>query len=268
MANRWHGPPRKRSEEIPPTHGSAEKDGTGVSGLGPSARQGTTHGRTLNPDTGSFTFSPSPPSLQGPLAQTPRLRIKSHCNQRTLADMGALRVRYLWIKASLSQARTDGESKEHTHAHEGPWSIRVSLGCPFHQGTTAKAAARPVVRSPRRSHSHIKLRPYSDRRPRTPPQATADHIRSGACGTAHAHSPGTRADAIFIILIIHIIIIIRINNNIIIRINIIINDRLGGGEPLTQLHSTLLGTPTDAVAGSLLPSFIRLYWAPTDAGGR
>jgi hypothetical protein len=33
--------------EIPPTHGGAEKDGTGVPGLGPPARQGTTHGRTF-----------------------------------------------------------------------------------------------------------------------------------------------------------------------------------------------------------------------------
>ncbi len=30
-------------------HGGAEKDGTGVSGLGPPARQGTTHGRTFRP---------------------------------------------------------------------------------------------------------------------------------------------------------------------------------------------------------------------------
>ena len=70
------------------------------------------------------------------------------------------------------------------------------------------------------------------------------------------------------ISIIIIIIRIKILINIIIRVNILINNRLGGGEPLTQLHSTLLGTPTNSVAGSLLPSFIRLYWAPTDAGGR
>ena len=73
---------------------------------------------------------------------------------------------------------------------------------------------------------------------------------------------------ISIIIIIIIIIRIKILINIVIVINILINNRLGGGEPLTQLHSTLLGTPTDSVAGSLLPSFIRLYWAPTDAGGR
>jgi hypothetical protein len=35
-------------KSLPPT-GAPEKDGTGVSGLGPPARQGTTHGRTFRP---------------------------------------------------------------------------------------------------------------------------------------------------------------------------------------------------------------------------
>jgi hypothetical protein len=67
-----HQEPPEYAREIPPTHGGAEKDlieilfiklnltsrayqtklsplkdGTGVSGLGPPARQGTTHGRTF-----------------------------------------------------------------------------------------------------------------------------------------------------------------------------------------------------------------------------
>ena len=37
------------AREILPTHGGAEKDGAGVSGLGPPARQGTTHARTFRP---------------------------------------------------------------------------------------------------------------------------------------------------------------------------------------------------------------------------
>jgi hypothetical protein len=44
-----HQEPPEYAREIPPTHGGAEKDGTGVSGPGPSARQGTTHGRTFRP---------------------------------------------------------------------------------------------------------------------------------------------------------------------------------------------------------------------------
>jgi hypothetical protein len=48
-ASRPNQEPPEYAREIPPTHGGAEKDGTGVSGLGPSARQGTTHGRTFRP---------------------------------------------------------------------------------------------------------------------------------------------------------------------------------------------------------------------------
>ena len=44
-----HQEPPEHAREIPPTHGGAEKDGTGVSGPGPPARQGTTHGRTFRP---------------------------------------------------------------------------------------------------------------------------------------------------------------------------------------------------------------------------
>ena len=44
-----HQEPPEYAREVPPTHGGAEKDGTGVSGLGPPARQGTTHGRTFRP---------------------------------------------------------------------------------------------------------------------------------------------------------------------------------------------------------------------------
>jgi len=49
--------------------------------------------------------------------------------------------------------RTDVGTREH-RVH-GP-SVSIP-GCPFHQGPTAEAAARPVDRSPRRSHSHNKL---------------------------------------------------------------------------------------------------------------
>ncbi len=44
-----HQEPPEHAREIPPAHGGAEKDRAGVSGLGPSARQGTTHGRTFRP---------------------------------------------------------------------------------------------------------------------------------------------------------------------------------------------------------------------------
>ena len=44
-----HQEPPEYAREVPPTHGGAEKDGTSVSGLGPPARQGTTHGRTFRP---------------------------------------------------------------------------------------------------------------------------------------------------------------------------------------------------------------------------
>jgi hypothetical protein len=76
IKNLQNMPPAAR--EVPPAHGGAEKDGTGVSGLGPPARQGTvtTHGRTdrtigwrswLSPGTGK-TRAPQRTqlSLMGP----------------------------------------------------------------------------------------------------------------------------------------------------------------------------------------------------------
>jgi hypothetical protein len=35
-----------------PAHGSARENAAGISGLGPPARQGTTHGRTQRPPSG------------------------------------------------------------------------------------------------------------------------------------------------------------------------------------------------------------------------
>ena len=62
-----HQEPPEYAREIPPTHGCAEKDGTGVSGLGPSARQGTTHGRTFRPHhrvaVGRGSGSPQPVAI-------------------------------------------------------------------------------------------------------------------------------------------------------------------------------------------------------------
>ena len=118
-------------------------------------------------------------------------------------------------------------------------------GCPFHQGTTAEAAARPVVRSPRRSHSHIKLRPHSDRRPRTPPQATADQmtqrrLRASARALARQRAP---------------------MRQLISTLSSSSSSSESKSSSTSSSESTSSST-TDSVAGSLLPSLIRLYWAP------
>jgi hypothetical protein len=44
-----HQEPPEHAREVTLAHGSANEDGTGVSGLGPPARQGTTHGGTQRP---------------------------------------------------------------------------------------------------------------------------------------------------------------------------------------------------------------------------
>ena len=139
------------------------------------------------------------------------------------------------IKGALARTRVHGPSE---------YSPPPRRGCPFHQGTTAEAAARPVVRSPRRSHSHIKLRPHSDRRPRTPPQATADQRRSGACGTRTRTRQATRADAATHQHQYHH------------------HHHQNQQSSSTSSSESTSSSTTDSVAGSLLPSFIRLYWAP------
>ena len=165
-----------------------------------------------------------------------------------------------WIEKRLS--RRGAQSGVHGPSEYSPPPRR---GCPFHQGTTAEAAARPVVRSPRRSHSHIKLRPHSDRRPRTPPQATADQmtqrrLRDSARALARQRAPMRQLISIIIIIIT----IIQNQNPHQHRHQ---NqhphqqqtrwrgasypasfdstghpNRHCGREPLTQFHSTLLGT--------------------------
>ena len=139
-----------------------------------------------------------------------------------------------------------------------------------------QAAVRPVdsLGTPRGSHSHLKAPPIL--RPQAKDVAIGDGRpkgHSGACEPAHADSPGKRAPvglpshqphqqnhhhphikAVAGSLLPGNIRLYRAPQQTRRRgasypasFNSTGHpNRLGGGEPLTQLHSTLLGTPTDA----------------------
>ena len=144
-----------------------------------------------------------------------------------------------------------------------------------------QAAVRPVdsLGTPRGSHSHLQTPPIL--RPQDKDVAIGDGRpkgHSGACEPADADSSRKRAP---MGLPRH-----HPHHQHHYHQQHQGDNRLGGGEPLTQFHSTLLGTPTDAsrrqqtrrhqgdnrlgdikattdsAAGSHLPSFIQLYWAP------
>ena len=120
-----------------------------------------------------------------------------------------------------------------TQGHSPPLTPPPSL-----QGPTAQAP-----------HAQIKLRPHSDRRPRTPPQATADQRRSGACGTRTRTRQATRADA-------------ATHQHHYHHHHHHHHHHQNQQSSSTSSSESTSSSTTDSVAGSLLPSFIRLYWAP------
>jgi hypothetical protein len=177
-----------------------------------------------------------------------------------------------------------------THTHEGPSEISTPprRGCPFHQGTTASCSPSEISTPPRRGcpfHQGTTAScSSSSRQPRDtaltlPPQNSAHtqtagqgrclrrrptkrpqrRLRASARGLTrktradgatkspfhqqHQHHPQHQGDN-------------RLGGGEpLTQLHSLYwapqqthqgDNRLGGGEPLTQLHSTLLGTPTDA----------------------
>jgi hypothetical protein len=140
-----------------------------------------------------------------------------------------------------SQSRVQRSAHTHTRNH-GPSEISTppGRGCPFHQGTTASCSsssrqpgdtARLTLPPPNSAHTQTAGQGRCHRRrPTNRPQR---RLRASARGLTrkrapmglpshhphqqHHHHQQHQGD-----------------------------NRLGGGEPLTQFHSTLLGTPTDA----------------------
>ena len=129
----------------------------------------------------------------------------------------------------------------HTRGNHGPSEISTppGRGCPFHQGTTASCSsssrqpgdtARLTLPPPNSAHTQTAGQGRCHRR--RPTKGSQRRLRASARGLTlktradgatksphqqHHHHQQNQGD-----------------------------NRLGGGEPLTQLHSTLLGTPTDA----------------------
>jgi hypothetical protein len=104
-----------------------------------------------------------------------------------------------------------------------------------------QAAVRPVdsLGTPRGSHSHLQTPPIL--RPQDKDVAIGDGRpkgHSGACEPVHADSSGKRAPMGLPSQHPH-----HQHHH---HQRHQGDNRLGGGEPLTQFHSTLLGTPTDA----------------------
>ena len=177
-------------------------------------------------------------------------------------------MRYHWIglkSVSLAGAHSRG-SMAHQSTHRRRDGVARFIKAQQQKRQLVRSSGPRAAHTPTSSSAHTQTAGRGRRHRRRP---TKDAAAPAGHARALARQRAPMRQHISIISII-IIIIIRINIliNILIRINILINNRLGGGEPPTQLHSALLGTPTDSVAGSLLPSFIRLYWAHTDAGGR
>ena len=139
-----------------------------------------------------------------------------------------------------SQTRVQRRAHTHTRVH-GPSEISTppGRGCPFHQGTTASCSSSSrqprdtALTLPPQNSAHTQtagqgrcLRRRPTKRPQRRLRASArgltrktraDGATKSPCHQQHQHHPQHQGD-----------------------------NRLGGGEPLTQLHSTLLGTPTDA----------------------
>ena len=167
-------------------------------------------------------------------------------------------MRYHWIglkSVSLAGAHSRG-SMAHQSTHRRRDGVARFIKAQQQKRQLVRSSGPRAAHTPTSSSAHTQTAGRGRRHRRRPTKdaaAPAGHARA----LARQRAPMRQHISIISIIII-----------IIIRINILINNRLGGGEPPTQLHSALLGTPTDSVAGSLLPSFIRLYWAPTDAGGR
>ena len=169
-------------------------------------------------------------------------------------------------------AHSRGFKGAHTHTHEGPRSIRdlyaAETGLPVsgrhHSASGSSSSRQPgdtarlTLPPPNSAHTQTAGQGRCQRR--RPTKGSQRRLRASARGLTlktradgatkaphqqHHHHQQHQGD-----------------------------NRLGGGEPLTQFHSTLLGTPrdiiiinkikatTDSAAGSHLPSFIQLYWAP------
>jgi len=153
-----------------------------------------------------------------------------------------------------------------THTHEGPSEISTPprRGCPFHQGTTASCSSSSrqprdtALTLPPQNSAHTQTAGQGRCLRRRPTKRAQRRLRASARGLTrktradgatksplhqqHQHHPQHQGDN-------------RLGGGEpLTQLHSLYwapqqthqGDRLGGGEPLTQLHSTLLGTPTDA----------------------
>ena len=179
-----------------------------------------------------------------------------------------------------SQTRVQRRAHTHTRVH-GPSEISTppGRGCPFHQGTTASCSSSSRqpgntarLTLPPQSSAHTQTAGQGRCHRRRPTKGPQRRLRASARGLTRKTRAGGATKSPTSSTKSSSSTTSRRWRGASYPVTFDSTghpNRRGGGEPLTQLHSTLLGTPTDSAAGSLLPSFIQLYWAPqqTRMGG-